>query len=535
MFVLFQAGNNDFGINMTDVKSIQPAGLVQANQDGPQSSVKIEDQTMPLCDLASLFGRAPSPNHANKRLILVDVLGATTALLVDRVEGVVDEGGDQVKSLPPVYKNTVGSLFPKVLRRNDKLVLLLNPAGLPKYNQLADPAPEPERPEELYTALAASEPLEESRAELEPNAVSEQEASALSVDEPTAGNIDEEAIKASQDVAAEALDLSSVLIEEDAEDLSTEVAQAPAEPAAADDEQADASLSDRAASAAASAESELKELTEFGSLECCDDVQPLYSATTEPAMVNPPETLPQTENIPVPDMQPEELLLDQQQEADNVVTPVLIEEPEIVSASTQAVPLESDITSLAGDELEAADDAAVLSAGAVEADDIPVLDLNAAVYDDSAEAAQEVMPVDEDVLDAILETTDPIFSAQLIEAQEEEGAVEYVAPLDDLSLLEEQSLAFSEELSELKTDEEKLMFLDIDEAAVNEINVDMADDGPAPVAEFMLADYMDEVDQDMQELEPAKAIKPSFFGRLFSNLKVRQKRKKAAQRRIINN
>ncbi len=222
MFVLFQSGNNEFGINMTQVQSIQPAGTIKDHSGGLQATVEIDNQSMPLCDLAVLTGSEPSSqNAANKRVLLVTVMGKTMALLVDKVDGVVEESNDQIMDLPPVYKHTAKGLFPKVMRRDDELVLLLDPAGITKYINIDETPVTPEINDEPFEKETDSKKPEEVASENTASQETDEHTQLAEEIEDTEFHADEPAseIEESEPAPAEAEEL----VDEDSLDLTSDL------------------------------------------------------------------------------------------------------------------------------------------------------------------------------------------------------------------------------------------------------------------------------------------------------------------------
>lgn len=157
--LLFHAGDRQFGVPLPLVKSIQgaktlceePAAEQQELSDaecgsGEQKSdfcihplilshsyVRMPEAEfpVPIYDLSAILGDASRPEASeNKKVMFVSVQDHPLALKVDRVERVISVEKDRIESLSPVLGAHVLAWFPRVLKQEDNLVLLLNPGGI---------------------------------------------------------------------------------------------------------------------------------------------------------------------------------------------------------------------------------------------------------------------------------------------------------------------------------------------------------------------------------------------------------------------
>ncbi|GEM_PF-3467154 len=160
--LLFHAGNRQFGVELPLVRSIQgakslceepaegehepsDAGLsVQKNADfnntdctppptWNHSYVRMPDaeSPIPIYDLSAILGGSlPSESSENRKVMFVVVQDHPIALKVDRVERVISVEKDRIESLSPVFAGNSLTWFPRVLKQDDNLILLLNPGGI---------------------------------------------------------------------------------------------------------------------------------------------------------------------------------------------------------------------------------------------------------------------------------------------------------------------------------------------------------------------------------------------------------------------
>ena len=127
--VIFQIGNRQLGVNMELTGSIEAAaGLL--DQQG-SNVLMINGEEVALYDLAAVFGNAPSSlGPESRKVMLVKTRERRLALVVDRVDRVIEAESEEIAPLPPVFTGPALACFPRVLVRESELILLLNPEGM---------------------------------------------------------------------------------------------------------------------------------------------------------------------------------------------------------------------------------------------------------------------------------------------------------------------------------------------------------------------------------------------------------------------
>jgi hypothetical protein len=86
------------------------------------------NQDVSVCNLLAILGdENSSANSENEKLILVNAHNRTVGLIVERVDQVVKVDIDRIEPLSPIFKGPALSCFPRVLKHEGRLVLLLAP------------------------------------------------------------------------------------------------------------------------------------------------------------------------------------------------------------------------------------------------------------------------------------------------------------------------------------------------------------------------------------------------------------------------
>jgi chemotaxis signal transduction protein len=133
VLVLFQAGDNRFGILKSHVIKISDSAALSGPDNEAISSITFDGETMPRFDLSMLFGKGSSSlAEKNRRLLVAATREGTVALAVDKVEDAIEIDINQIFPLPPIFAEPATGCFPNVLRLQDDLIPLLDPNGIPK-------------------------------------------------------------------------------------------------------------------------------------------------------------------------------------------------------------------------------------------------------------------------------------------------------------------------------------------------------------------------------------------------------------------
>jgi purine-binding chemotaxis protein CheW len=131
--LLFQVGAMQLGMDLSSVRSIQSAPgiaskpLEKHNRFAPLT----EDQDVLLYNLLTILGdENSSANSENEKLIMVNAQDRMVGLIVERVNRVVKMDNDRIEPLSPIFQGPALSCFPRVLKHEDRLVLLLDPQAM---------------------------------------------------------------------------------------------------------------------------------------------------------------------------------------------------------------------------------------------------------------------------------------------------------------------------------------------------------------------------------------------------------------------
>lgn len=114
-----------------------PVTLTKAEGRIQQHAVEIEGRRLILIDLAADSSQDTDPVRPPNGKIIVLTGSPPLALVADSVHPAIDAGADQMDELPSVFAGAAKACFPKVLRLEEQVALVLDPAALAEIETCA--------------------------------------------------------------------------------------------------------------------------------------------------------------------------------------------------------------------------------------------------------------------------------------------------------------------------------------------------------------------------------------------------------------
>lgn len=131
--LLFQVGALQLGMDLSFVRSIQSAPGFASKQEEKHNRFAplTEDHDISMVNLSAILGHENSSGDPeNEKMIVVNTQDRPVGLIVERVHRVVKADIDMIEPLPPIFQGPALSCFPKVLKHEGGLVLLMSPQGM---------------------------------------------------------------------------------------------------------------------------------------------------------------------------------------------------------------------------------------------------------------------------------------------------------------------------------------------------------------------------------------------------------------------
>jgi purine-binding chemotaxis protein CheW len=127
-FLVFKVGNEDFGIEIRHV--IEIVGIQKINEvpDLPgymKGVINLRGRVIPVMDIRSRFGMADRDYDERTCIIVVQVGGETSGLIIDQVKEVTEIPDDQIE-LPPVRSAQSGQYVKGIGKVSDEVKILLD-------------------------------------------------------------------------------------------------------------------------------------------------------------------------------------------------------------------------------------------------------------------------------------------------------------------------------------------------------------------------------------------------------------------------
>jgi chemotaxis signal transduction protein len=137
--VLFQTGNMQFALDRNCIKDIRPIPdtLTQTQGRIQQHTIEIDGRLLLLIDFAAASSQKTAPANPSNGKIIVATGSPPLALLADTVNPAIDASPDQMDELPLVFAVTAKACFPKVLRLEEQVALVIDTAALAEFETSA--------------------------------------------------------------------------------------------------------------------------------------------------------------------------------------------------------------------------------------------------------------------------------------------------------------------------------------------------------------------------------------------------------------
>jgi purine-binding chemotaxis protein CheW len=131
-FLVFKVGNEDFGIEIRHV--IEIVGIQKINEvpDLPgymKGVINLRGRVIPVMDIRTRFCMPDRDYDERTCIIVVQVEGETSGLIIDQVKEVTEIADDQIE-LPPSRSAQAGQYVKGIGKVNDQVKILLDVQSL---------------------------------------------------------------------------------------------------------------------------------------------------------------------------------------------------------------------------------------------------------------------------------------------------------------------------------------------------------------------------------------------------------------------
>lgn len=129
--VTFRLGEDEFGTDIMDVKEIIRVPVITKVPNAPdyvEGACNLRGNILPIIDGRTKFNLERKAKDENSRVLVIDVEGRATGIIVDKVSEVMRVSTSEIEEAPPIVKNVDSDFLDGVvkLENGERLVILLD-------------------------------------------------------------------------------------------------------------------------------------------------------------------------------------------------------------------------------------------------------------------------------------------------------------------------------------------------------------------------------------------------------------------------
>lgn len=131
--IVFFISGREYGVEISGMQSLENNQEIKPFPEAPKcilGTIKIRDEIYPVYDIRAKFMFPALGNTENAKIILLRTKAGTLACVVDDVGKVFRAEGEDIQSFPPVARTEDTGYIDFVARRNNELIVVINPDEL---------------------------------------------------------------------------------------------------------------------------------------------------------------------------------------------------------------------------------------------------------------------------------------------------------------------------------------------------------------------------------------------------------------------
>ncbi|WP_296970528.1 chemotaxis protein CheW [Tepidanaerobacter sp. EBM-38] len=139
-FVEFKLGDEDYGIDILQVKTIERMMPITRIPKAPQfveGVINLRGEIVPVIDLKKRFDLPLSETTDSTRIIIVSIDDITVGMIVDSATEVIQLSQDDIEPAPPITGSIDANYLDGVGKIDGRLLILLNVAKLLKPQEIS--------------------------------------------------------------------------------------------------------------------------------------------------------------------------------------------------------------------------------------------------------------------------------------------------------------------------------------------------------------------------------------------------------------
>ncbi len=166
--MLFHTADRVFGVELAHVREVHRANMVplhDPSENSPESRMLAgfpDGKSAPLHDLCGILAEtACTLPGKHGKILRIDAGNRELALRVEDTGRVIEAEPERILPLPDVFGEKTNAWFPRVLVREETLILLLNPSGMIAFPDAGFSGPADTATAEPDDIIALTDILEE--------------------------------------------------------------------------------------------------------------------------------------------------------------------------------------------------------------------------------------------------------------------------------------------------------------------------------------------------------------------------------------
>lgn len=127
--VTFRLGNEEYAIDILKVQEINRMVEITSVPNSPhylEGVINLRGKVIPVVSLRKKFGLRVKENDEQSRIMVLDIMGITTGLVVDGVSEVLRIASDTVEPPPPMAMNISTEFINGIAKLEHRLIILLD-------------------------------------------------------------------------------------------------------------------------------------------------------------------------------------------------------------------------------------------------------------------------------------------------------------------------------------------------------------------------------------------------------------------------
>jgi purine-binding chemotaxis protein CheW len=127
--VTFSLGNEEYAMDILKVQEINRMVEITPVPNSPvflEGVINLRGKVIPVVTLRKKFGLSIKANDEQSRIMILDIQGITTGLVVDSVSEVLRISADTVEPPPPMATNISAEFIKGIAKLEKRLIILLD-------------------------------------------------------------------------------------------------------------------------------------------------------------------------------------------------------------------------------------------------------------------------------------------------------------------------------------------------------------------------------------------------------------------------